>query len=204
LQVSDAFADYITFGGNNWYVLTIPSYGDSGVTLVYDVAKNEWQGKWNYWNTTTSVYEQFRGYNYAHIPAWNKHLLGDRLNGIVYYLQDDSHKDNGDTMRSSWITGHIDHKTSRRKRSLKLRIRLKRGYGAEDSEPKLMLRWRDDGARAWGNIHYIDLNEIGEYKQYVEINRLGMYRSRQYELSVTDDVPVIIADAEELVEAVKT
>jgi len=69
-----------------------------------------------------------------------------------------------------------------------------------ESSPVLMLRWRDDGSKTWGNTHELDLGETGEYEFYVSLRRLGMYRSRQYELSVTDDVPVVIADAEELVE----
>ena len=83
--------------------------------------------------------------------------------------------------------------------------RVLRGYGEKEinnnQEPmQLMLRWRDDGDRTWGNVHYLDLGKIGDYSFYTLINRLGKYRMRQYELSITDDTPLIIASAEELVE----
>jgi hypothetical protein len=198
--VSDAIGDYITVGGNNFYALSLPDYGSYGLTLVYDIGQNEWQGQWNYWDSENSRYERFRGNCYTYVPAWNKHLLGDRSNGKVYYMRTDKYQDDGDTMRSCWLTGWIDHGTAQNKRSHKVRFRIRRGEGEMESSPVLMLRWRDDGSKTWGNTHELDLGETGEYEFYVSLRRLGMYRSRQYELSVTDDVPVVIADAEELVE----
>jgi len=200
--ISNAFADYITVGGNNFYVLTLPDYSDYGITLVYDIKKDEWQGRWNYWNSSNNRYERFRGQCYAFVPSWNKHILGDKINGLLYTMSLDTYKDNTEILRSAWLTGYIDHKTGSRKRSLELRFRLLRGHGGTDTNPRLMLRWRDDGSQIWSNTHYIELGEIGQYEFYKSIRRLGMYRSRQYELSVTDDVPVVVADAEELVEVI--
>ncbi|MBS3777153.1 MAG: hypothetical protein KGY70_18300, partial [Bacteroidales bacterium] len=133
---------------------------------------------------------------------WNTHLIGDHENGKIYYVRSNKYKDDNNTMRSAWLTGYIDHGTGLKKRSLKLRLRLKRGDITDDTTPELMLRWRDDGSQVWGNSRHIDLGSIGENEQYVTLRRLGMYRSRQYELSVTDNVPIIIADAEEYVEVI--
>ncbi len=202
-DISNAIADYVVVAGQNWYILTLPSYyGEYGITLVYDIKKNEWQGRWNYWKSDSSGYEHFRGNCYAFIQGWNLHLIGDRSNGKVYYIRPAKHKDAGDTIRSAWLTGFIYHGTGNKKRSKKVRFRIKRGEGTSDDPPKLMLRWRDDGSQTWGNTHYINLGKSGDYEQYVSVRRLGMYKSRQYELSVTDDVPVVIADAEEEVEVI--
>jgi hypothetical protein len=200
--ISDAIADYMTVGGETFYVLSLPSYSSDGLTLVYDITKNEWQGEWNYWDSVASSYERFRGQCYVFATSWNRHLLGDKDNGKIYYMRTDKHQDNGDIMRSAWLTGHVDHDSSLKKRSAKLRLRVQRGEGAEGSTPKLMLRWRDNGNEVWKNIHYLDLGELGEYEMYLTLRRLGIYRSRQYELFVTDDVPIVLAEAEELVEVI--
>lgn len=200
--VSDAIADYQTDGGKNLYVLSLPSYGDYGKTIVYDVEKNEWQGEWNYWDSTNARYERYRGNCYVFVPAWNKHLIGDKSNGLVYYIDFTNHQDNGATMRSAWLTGNIDHGTGREKISREIRFRVLRGEGSVNSEPELMIRWRDNGNQEWGNTHYLGLGKLGDYDYYVSLRRLGKYRSRQYELSVTDDTPVTIADAEEMVEVI--
>lgn len=198
-QIEDAIGDYVTMGGQSFYILTLPSYQQEGLTLVYDLQKNEWQGKWSHWDDINAKHEMFRGNAYGFVTRWNKHVIGDALTGYLYSFSFDYNMDDGEMIRSVWLTGHIDHGTHRRKRSFKLRFRLLRGYGSNN--PQLMIRWRDDGDRTWGNTYYLDLGNTGYYEFYLSMRRLGMYRSRQYEISVTDDVPIVLASAEEDVEA---
>jgi hypothetical protein len=112
------------------------------------------------------------------------------------------YQDAGDLIRSSWITGHIDHGTSRTKRSNTLRIKARRGEGGS-SDSTLMLRWRDNGSKTWSNTRNISLGKTGEFEFFKDEYRLGSYNSRQYELSITDNVPLSMVYIEEDIEVVE-
>jgi hypothetical protein len=113
--------------------------------------------------------------------------------------------DNGTTptvIRGSRISGPIDYGTSARKRSNGIRIRLKRGADEAGSragggiEPVMQIRFKDDGGE-WGNYYNVGLGFQGEREIVVPIFSRGIFRTRQYELLVTDAVPFVYGFAEE-------
>ena len=68
-------------------------------------------------------------------------------------------------------------------------------------DPKVMLRWSDDGGHTWSNEHWAGMGKIGEYGRRVFWRRLGMtlkLRDRVYEISGTDPVKIAIMGAEVL------
>jgi hypothetical protein len=201
-DVSDALLDHVHVGGLTLLVLSFPS---AGRTLVYDYAKNKWISEWSYWNQTTASYERWRGNCVCFVSDWNRHFVGDRANGKVYYMDPDIYSDAGDTMRTMWRTPHVDHGTGGFKRSHALRLKVRRGYGSSSTaNPVLMIRWRDNGKSNWRNESRVefDLGNAGEEEAFVILRRLGRYRSRQYEISCTDDIPVSLVGAEERVSIV--
>jgi len=64
------------------------------------------------------------------------------------------------------------------------------------TDPKLMIRWRDNNRANWSNEHYISLGNIGETDLILRLKRLGVFRTRQFELVVTDVVAASFGDAE--------
>jgi hypothetical protein len=65
--------------------------------------------------------------------------------------------------------------------------------------PKVMLRWSDDGGHTWSNEHWSEMGRIGQYGHRVFWRRLGMtmkLRDRVYEISGTDPVKIAIMGAE--------
>jgi hypothetical protein len=69
------------------------------------------------------------------------------------------------------------------------------------ADPKVMLRWSDDGGHTWSNEHWAGMGKIGEYYRRVFWRRLGMtlkLRDRVYEISGTDPVKIAIMGAEVL------
>ena len=65
--------------------------------------------------------------------------------------------------------------------------------------PRVMLRWSDDGGHTWSNEHWSPMGKVGEYSKRVFWRRLGMtlkLRDRVYEISGTDPVKVYIMGAE--------
>lgn len=65
------------------------------------------------------------------------------------------------------------------------------------SNPILMLRYRDDGTGEWSNIEHIDLGALGDRNFHVKLFRLGTYESRQYEISCSDNTPLVLSNAQE-------
>jgi hypothetical protein len=67
------------------------------------------------------------------------------------------------------------------------------------SDPKVMLRWSDDGGHNWSNEHWMSMGGIGQFGTRIIWRRLGMttkIRDRVYEVSGTDPVKIAIMGAE--------
>lgn len=184
------------------YLLTI-----NDRTFVFDYVKNEWVGEWGAWNESTATYDKFIGRNFLNVKQWGLTLCSDKTNGNIYRVDPDTYQDNGQEIRSAVMTGNIDHGTGREKRSNELKIRLKRGRvektTLEDVEPLMLVRWRDNGLKAWSNYRQIPLGFQGDTEFYHSIYQLGSYRARQYEFVVTDNTPFSIVEVEEDVELLR-
>lgn len=164
-------------------------------TLVLNVAEQSWS-EWRRWDSTYGEYGNFEGKHYAYSPDWGLHLVGSRRSSKIYAMSPDYVSDNGDTIRLKKTTGHIDYGTSKRKRSNELRIKAKRGQGLSGADAKLMLRWRDDN-RSWSNELQISLGNLGQTETVIRCYPRGIYRTRQYEIVVSDSVGVTFGEAEE-------
>ena len=55
--------------------------------------------------------------------------------------------------------------------------------GIQDTDPKLMLRWSDDGGYTWSNEHTVSAGKIGQYKARAIWRRLGRSRDRIFEVA---------------------
>lgn len=67
------------------------------------------------------------------------------------------------------------------------------------AEPRIMLRWSDDGGHTWSDVRAADMGRMGKYGTRAIFRRLGMtmkLRDRVYEISGTDPVKVAIMGAE--------
>lgn len=198
--VNDAIGDLIEIDGRNFFVLTFPI---ENKTLVWNYAQNSWS-EWGYWNLLTATHDRFLGSAHCWCPDWGIHLIGDRRTGLIYKMSSDYYDDAGDVIRTLRRTGHIDHNMLGRKRSKEIIIKMKRGTGnANVTDPKLMLRWRNNNSIEWSSEQTIDLGKMGETEWIGRIRRLGTYRSRQYEFSHTDRNNFILVGAEEDVEVIR-
>ncbi len=64
----------------------------------------------------------------------------------------------------------------------------------QGSDPKLMLRWSDDGGHAWSQWHAIEIGKLGEYKHRAIWRRLGRSRNRTWELVHSDPTKIVLID----------
>ncbi len=142
----------------------------------------------------------------CHAPTWNKWFCGSRRDGKIYEISPTVYTDDGDSIRTLRRTSHVDHGTMTRKFCHRLDIKLKRGIGILVGTPYLTVRWRDNGSSVWKNDHQIkvSLGKIGETGLIGHLNRLGNYRTRQYEFILTDAVPLTLVDAEEEIGNIKS
>lgn len=202
-RVDDAIADHIVENGRGLYVLTFPT---DNKTIVYDYINQMWLGEWNEWNDTTASADRWLGNCVEWVDEWNKTLVGSHRNGMIYYLGKDTYSDNNETIRTSFISGHVGGNNHEWIFASELRLLMKRGYEEDGTplatEPPLVnIRYRDNGKKAWSNIKTRSLGKIGDNEFEVTFRQLGRYKSRQYEIFMTDNAPFMLKQALETVDA---
>jgi hypothetical protein len=199
--ISDAIGNIINIEGQAFYVITFPS---DNLTLAYNYKDESWS-QWGYWNESTVEHDCWIGNDHVFISDWAVHLVGSRVDGKVYKMSHDYYDDAGNTVRKLRRTGHIDHDTFQRKRSREIILKLKRGVGKTDnldpndefSMPYATIKWRDNGNSVWKKERAIPLNRIGDTEFIHRMRAMGVYKTRQYEIVVTDKTDFILVGGEE-------
>jgi len=186
---------FIKIGEQSFYVLAFP---DDNKTIVVDLASGTW-AEWGEWNVPNGSYDMFRGISYAFADKWDFHLIGDRNNGKIYKLSFDNTDDDGNTVRSLLRTGPIVHGSYNEKRCNAIKIRMKRSRGTGVTEPKIALRWRDDGLE-WSNEIDVSLGKEGDSDYFALVTELGSYTSREWEFIHTFDTDFTLVNVKEDVE----
>ena len=128
----------------------------------------------------------------------------------MYEYSRDAYQDAvGQIIHSSVRTGWLDHGTWDRKRSDQLIIKLqgylpKLDYGIQPDQlsmrpVKVVMRTRDDGRPEWSNPIDIEVQAgiEGQNDHFCKLNRMGIYRSRQYEFTMTDARDLALVGFEE-------
>ena len=189
--VSDAIGGRTNFNGRPQYILSFPT---EGKTLALDIYNKIWSelGKWN---STTSSYDQFKGQSFTQATKWNLTLVGDRTTGKVYKFDSTDYEDDGATMRSMVRTPHVHWEHPELwKRSARLDFYLKKASVADAADSaELLIKWRDQGETTWKTQRTVSLGRVGKTDFHGAIPGMGQYKTRQYEISLTDDSPLVIA-----------
>lgn len=191
-DLSDAIGFTYQYQGHQFYVLTFQT-GDK--TYQYDLATGEWS-ELAYRNILTGEQGRWRAICQAFFNG--KNLVGDYANGNIYELSDSAYSDNSDP-----ITWERTFPYFNDKRQIifweSLEIGIETGVGLSSgsgSDPVVLLRWSDDGARTWSNWESKPIGAIGAYGTRVRWDRLGYSRGngRVYQISGSDAVKIAIQD----------
>ncbi len=200
---SDAVGYSYRDQGHTFWVLRFPSANDgNGATWVYDTATQMWHER-GFWSQ-----KGITGYS-AHLStchcfAFNKHLVGDWNSANIYVMDIKYLDDNGAPLRRArraphvsserqWITFH------------ELEVVMDVGDGpmpplldgaGNPRGPQAMLHWSNDGGRTFGNEHWVDVGQAGNYNARGRWLRMGRARDRVFELVVTDPAPWQIIEAD--------
>ena len=197
--VSDCIGNLIVKGGKSFLVFTFPT---EERTLAYCPETEDWSD-WGRWEDESMRWRPYDIRSSCKDITTGEVFIGKGLAQAIACSSADSRKDviaGGSLYPFKFLrrTGPIDHGSSKKKRLESLRFRAKRGgaWSETDRNPSLMIRYQDDGESSWTAIDNIDLGRTGETGHHVERKRLGMFRSRRWEISCTDDVPVCLSNAE--------
>ena len=192
--VSDARAYSYQDQGHAFYVLYFPA---AGATWVYDVATNMWHER-----SFLRLGSPEAHHSQNHSFVFGKHLVGDWSSGNLYEMSIDLLDDAGSEIKRIRRVPHISEE-SKWYFHHQLQVDVETGLGptpplvdgnGNPRDPKMMLRWSDDGGHTWSNEHQRDAGKVGEYKKRVRWQRLGRSRDRVYEVSASDRIPWRVID----------
>jgi len=205
-DVSDAVAFTYQDQGHEFYELNFPS---ANATWVYDLTMGMWheRGKWN---TQTMEYEVW-GPEY-HCFAFDKHLVGDPCNGIIYNMSVDLFTDvDGKGLRRQRIPPAL--KSEQRRVFLeRFQLHVDVGVGLQGAtrntddppvvtssdqgyDPQIMLQLSRDGGITWGSERWRSAGKMGEYLHRAQWWRCGSGRNLIPSVTMTDPVPWRVLDA---------
>lgn len=177
--------------GHAFYVLQVKGLN---TTLVLDLATNLWHER-SYRNPLTGEEEQHRGS--CHVFFKQMHLVGDRKSGKVFKMALDIYSDDSDPIVRRRISPHyaqekklIPH--AQFELDMEVGVGLQSGQG---SDPKIMMRYSDDGGRTWSSELWQNIGKVGKYRTRVIWRKLGSSRDRVYDVSISDPVFVQINEA---------
>lgn len=186
LAKPDSLADCIAFEytqeGHKFYVLTKPNE----FTLVYDVATAFWH------NRQSSGRNDWRAR--CHSLAFGRNLVGDATSGKIYEMDLETYDEDGEPLIARAITPTIWGESNRTSMA-RYQVDMEAGVGlttAQGEDPRIMLRWSDDGGRTWSNEIWTTLGKLGETQAIAEWRRLGMFERRVMEVSIADPIKRVL------------
>ena len=165
--------------GLGFYVLNVPGLD---TTWVYEVASNWWHERAEW---VDGAFQQWRPN--CHAYAYGENVVGD-ASGKLYALDPSAGSNAGDVLIRDRITPHAAVPSLARRRFGSLQVDCSVGMAGSGEDPKLMMRYSNDGGRNWGDWRYLSLGKIGETLTRVRATMLGSARDRVWHFRVTDDI----------------
>lgn len=178
-------------GGHEFYFLNGPDW-----TWVYDAASGKWHQKVSHGLSRSKIRQYLR--------SGDQHIVGDHTAGKLHIMSLSSYDEAGGhlvtTIRSPvvsepgqaivWDSLLID-----------TQMGVGRGVDQHSAEPKLSLRWSDDGGQTWKGPRERPLGALGRYEGRIQFNDLGSsnLQGRSYEISISAPVERCVVSAHAVV-----
>lgn len=190
-RIDDAVAYTYQAFGHTWYVLNFPS---ADATWAYNVGAGYWC-EWLSFDAKTGEFHRHR--SNCHFMLGRDHIVGDFENGNLYRLDQNVYTDNGQPIKRVRSTVSDDGDLVRVFYA-SLQLDIQAGVGlpvGQGSDPKMMLRYSNDGGHTWSNTRVATMGQIGQYGARCKWERLGCGRARLWEISITDPVNAVVLGA---------
>lgn len=177
--------------GHSFYVL---NFVNADTTWVFDLSTKLWHER-AFLNK--GKFERHKAI--CHSFAYRTHVVGDRSTGKIYKLDSNSYSDDGEEIKRLRRSPHISKELKRIAYS-SFELEAETGTGltgsAQGDDPKIILKWSDDGGHNWSNEKWAGFGKIGNSKKRVIWRRLGSSRDRIFEVSISDPVKANLIGAE--------
>jgi hypothetical protein len=188
--VDDCWGFRARFDGADLLAFVFPTEGRA---LVYNAIVQKWaewrsidpEGQWQPWI----------GRCHCYWPDRALHLIG-LDDGTIAVLDPDAFTEDGQMLKAVLRTGFVDRDSGNRKVCERVQLTLRRGATSATTAPVAELRWRDN-LGAFGQPLRFSLGLPGDYESQVQKWTLGVYGTRQWELTVSDPVEFVLCGAEE-------
>lgn len=167
------------YEGRSVYHITFPA---SKKTFAYDFDTGLWHERSSY------GLDNYRAGSSASISGLT--FVGDRTTGAIHRVDSGNYTENGDILERKFIMP-IVHGSRERVFMSRLELDIQSGVGlisGQGSDPLLMMRYSDDGGVTWKGPVTRGMGKLGEHGKRVYFTRLGQFRDRVFEFSVTDPV----------------
>lgn len=172
------------------YIFVFPT---EGKTFAFDFDGRTWIERSHY---TAQGSDGMPIASAAFWPAQNVQLFGALHDSTVYRFDPDVRTDIGDPLVMDRVTGWLDHGTNSRKRSLRVRLTVRRGTGDASTAGTLEVRKADDGG-AWDDWEFVDVGIAGDNVQVVDAFLGGVFRRRRYQFRYSGTQEFALLAAEE-------
>ena len=177
-DVTDAYSFAYQENGHSFLVMSFPT---AKKTWCYDAVTGLWHER-SYYNSKTALHEHHRAGMYCFFEG--KHIVGDRNNGKIYELTEESFTDAGDVIVRERITPVLNPQGQRLIFD-ELEIFCQTGQ-LTNIEPNVILDWSDDKGQNWAYSRQVSLGKIGEFNKRVIFRRLGQSFNRVFRIRFSD------------------
>lgn len=180
-----------TEGGHEFYQISGPDW-----TWVYDAATQKWHPKQSHGSTRSKMRHYIR-HN-------DRHVVGDNNAGKLYLMSMAAYDEAGGHLVTTIRTPVVSEPgTGILWDSLIIDAQMGMGRGTDthSANPKLSLRWSDDGYQTWKGPRERDLGALGRYGGRIQFNDLGSssVQGRAYEISISAPISRCVVSAHAVV-----
>lgn len=193
----DCIGNFLKTGHDRFYLI---DFTTAETTYAINVKTGTWSqlGKWD---SKSNRYKAFPLLHCTYTPNIGAIAAG-KTNDVFYRVSPRYHTFNGDEIRTMVRTPTINHGNNDEKTIGRIEIMCERTMDKSISditiEPKIMIRWRDNGGTGWNPWRRISLDNPGRTSHFIEIYNCGQYISRQYEIVMLGDYPMCISSIKEI------
>ena len=184
--------------GQKFILMQLPkatnAYGSKGITLLYDYRNKRWHELYGF-SLDDGIPVRWPGW--SHWPLWTRTFVGGE--GKIYEIVNSTFNHGADPAR--WLV-RTSYLTDTNGVVIKnLRLTIKRGMGASDTESTIAIRCKRDG-KPFSNWVRRGLGRAGHSNSQISFGSFGNAQSFQFEIMSTDDVKIELLKAEILIEPV--
>jgi hypothetical protein len=179
----------------NGHAFAVFYFPTANATWCYDGSTQQWHQRFSH-NTTSGIDDADRGR--CHCYLFDQHLVGARDSGIIYRQAMTLYADGDRPKRWVRRSPHVGGSENQWIFGTSFELLMETGVGlttGQGSDPQVMLRWSNDGARTWQGERTTTLGAQGAYQTRVIFQQLGRFRDRVWEVSGSEPVKTTLIDA---------